>query len=214
MDQSALRSLVPSGDRRRRWTAVAAGAFGAAGLLSALLGAAVVALLGVIYGASGPIGPVGPGLGAGIALWFLGPVVGGALVGGVAWVLLVEVLARRAVAYGPPLLVYPGLGGLAGALGGAGLHVVTWEVILVGVTLADGPLGPALAGDLAGAVLAGAYVGLTSVFVGGVVTVPALGLAGILVGAARHLGTGEGSPPDADRSAGTTADATRGTGDQ
>jgi len=191
MDPSGLRSLAPAGDQRGRWTLVAAGGYAGAGLVAALLGAAFVLVLGVIYGARGPIGPVGATLGTGIVLWFVAPAVGGALVGGTAWALLVESLGRRVVVGRREwaMLIVPGLGGLAGVLGGLGLHFVTWEAVVIALTVVDGPVGPGLAEELAGAVLAGAYVGLSSVLVGGVVTVPALGLAGVLLGAVRHLAT-------------------------
>lgn len=210
MDRPDLRSLAPADDRRARWTLVAAGCFAVAGLLAALVGAAVVAGLGTIYGARGPVGPVSPGLATVVALWFAGPTVGAAVAAIPAWGVSVELLGRRIVAADPDRswLAYPLLGGVAGALGGIGLHVVTWEVVTVGLAIADGPIGPALAGELAVAVGLGVYLGALSVGVGGIVTVPAVGVAGIALGWGRHAVATADRPetPDEDRDRGRTGE--------
>jgi len=122
-----------------------------------------------------------------VILWFVAPTIGATVTGTPAWGLLVEVLGTRLVAADEDRsrLVYPGLGGLAGAVSGALAHVVMWVIIMVVVNLYDTLTGTPTEG-LVEAIGIGLFIGVLSIGFTGIISVPILGATGVGLGYARR----------------------------
>jgi len=194
MALASLRSRAPAGDQRGRWTAVAAAVFAAGGFLAALVGTTILAALGVAGGGLESIGPVGLEEVGAVVLWFAAPTIGVVVTATPTWALLVEVLGDRLASSDDSGLIFPILGGLTGFTSGIAAHVVMWLIIMVVVTVYEGPLGPGLLGELVRAIYLGLLLGVFSIGFTGIVSGPIVAVTGVVLGLARDR-----FPPEDDR---------------
>lgn len=207
MVREFARDLADRAGERRAWTAIAALTFAAGGFVATLPGSLFIAAVSLDEAGSVStwLSSVDPVLVGGVLLWFAAPVIGAVLTGMVPWVLLGEYLGTH-LAEGEENLgwiAYPGFGGLSGVISGALAHVVMW-LILAGawqlLELVTGPVGVGEVGAAIGAWLsAGLFLGIASIFATGWVTVPILGLTGLVLGVARQYVTlGTPAAPEAE----------------
>lgn len=180
---------------RRRWTLLSAGAFGLAGLASAVVVWTALVLIGT--GGAVPELPTGGALpfAAGVVgLLLVASVVGAATTGAPLWY-LVEVLVMHADGDKRPF--YPLLGGFAGVGAGILSHFVMWGIVGV-VVVVVGELMPDSGGLGLEALSLAPLVVVFSLLFGGIVTVPVGGITGALLGYWRSRAARGASDPGPD----------------